>query len=109
MIEYNLANIKAGMVLAKPVVVQKQKLLGEGTVLEEKHFQIFKTWGIRTLWVEGEAGNQVQSSSSDETTTSSNTGEIEKRFIKCDMNNPVIIELKQIVQQFQKSSSPKSL
>ncbi len=49
-----LADIEPGMVLREPALNhQGQALLPKGAVIAEKHLRIFKTWGVRSIEVEG--------------------------------------------------------
>jgi hypothetical protein len=51
--------LQAGMVLAEAVRGPRgDVLLGEGVELSERHLKAFKTWGIRTVVVEGEESAQ---------------------------------------------------
>lgn len=55
MISLRLSELKAGMMLAKPVFnLQGVLLLDEGTELSEKNIWILKSWGVTQVWVEGE-------------------------------------------------------
>lgn len=51
-----LADIEAGMVLVEPAENhQGQVLLPRGAVIARKHLRVFKTWGVRSIEIEGDA------------------------------------------------------
>ncbi len=50
----SLANLEAGMILAKDSTDRTGRvLLREGMALETKHLRVFKTWGVTHVYVEG--------------------------------------------------------
>ena len=97
MIHTPVVNLKKGMTVAKPIVIQGRTLLSIGSQLTEKHMQIFKAWGVTDVWIEGEADatlDNAQDVKSEEFVIIKE--QIERRFKKCDKNSEVISELKRI-------------
>ncbi|MGD9974830.1 MAG: hypothetical protein AB7S77_17355 [Desulfatirhabdiaceae bacterium] len=55
MIRLNLDRVKPGMILAKSVKsIQDMLLLNEYATLTDKNIKILRSWGIDSVWVEGQ-------------------------------------------------------
>jgi hypothetical protein len=54
MVPIDLGDLKAGMIVARPVHnAHGALMLNEGTVLSEKNIWILKSWGVDEVWVLG--------------------------------------------------------
>ncbi len=52
----NIADFQDGLELSDPIKNKfGQVLLSAGTIIEEKHVKLLKTWGIQTISVKGDA------------------------------------------------------
>ncbi|MCB0328369.1 MAG: hypothetical protein KDD70_01865 [Bdellovibrionales bacterium] len=55
-----LKDLEIGSVLSNDVLDQSGRiLLKAGSTIEEKHFKIFKTWGIRTVEIHGQETSET--------------------------------------------------
>jgi hypothetical protein len=52
----NLSELKEGMVVARPVMVQGKVLLDQGKTLSAKILHILKAWGITEVEIKGDVG-----------------------------------------------------
>lgn len=81
--------LKPGMVLKDAVRdITGRLLLGEGVTLSEKHLNIFKTWGIAEVAIQGDSDTEEQQSDTvelDEAAFAAAKADIERLFI---FNNP---------------------
>ncbi len=56
MIKLNLRRLEPGMILAEPAYnFQGVLLLDKGAELSEKNIRIFKSWGVKTVCIEGDS------------------------------------------------------
>lgn len=62
MVEFDLSEIKKGMILAEPVRnAQGQLLVNTGARLSEKDIYKFKTWGVTKVAVRGKSSEATKS------------------------------------------------
>ncbi len=56
MIPVSVEELKTGMILAKAVYNHQESLLLEaGAKMTEKSIRMFKSWGVRSVWVKGDS------------------------------------------------------
>lgn len=92
-----LDEIDVGATIARPVIVQGRTLLTAGVVLSDKHMQIFKAWGVTSVWIDGESQNVTVGNIDDQSSEWKLALEIvEKRFSKCIACDEIVSELKRI-------------
>ena len=86
--------LKPGMVLAKPIVNHQELLLLEaGAKITEKNIRIFKSWGITTAWVKGDAAdNDPKDLRSDIASREAIELELKEKFAGV-LDNPVMLEI----------------
>ena len=93
----NINELEEGMVLAEPIMIHGNLLLGEGQQVTAKHLQIFKTWGVVEIVVEGEHGKDEEN---DITLQGVELQEVKKsidmRFSKCTIQNELMDEIKRV-------------
>jgi hypothetical protein len=52
--QIDVETVQSGMILAEPVVNRHgQVLLGAGVALTDRHITVLKTWGLRSVVIEG--------------------------------------------------------
>ena len=57
----NTSDLQAGMILARPAVNRNGTvMLGPGSALTEKHINLFKTWGVVEVDIEGIDSDQME-------------------------------------------------
>ena len=94
MIEFLLAEVKPGMILAKPVRnAQGQLLVNTGSRLSEKDIHKFKTWGVAKVMVRGKTGEGQKSEVMPEfDVQESIEAELKGKFAGV-LDDPVMIEI----------------
>ena len=94
MIYLKLDELKAGMVLAKPVNNhQESLLLDSGTKITEKNIRMFKSWGIAAVWVKGDsADNDPEEIRPDAEGREAIELELKEKFAEV-LDNPVMLEI----------------
>ncbi len=92
----NLEHLKPGMKLVGDVMESSGRvLLSAGTVINERHLKIFKTWGITEANVAGSQSDEARNEfdSDDPEDLSKAKAHASRLFRHTDQRNPVIREL----------------
>jgi len=94
MIELDLAKIKPGMILAKPVYNHQELLiLDAGAKGAEKHIRIFKSWGVATVWIKGDDATQKNKGYGSEARTRAAIEiDLKEKFSEV-LDDPVMLEI----------------
>ena len=97
-----IENIKAGMVLARPVFnFHNILLLKEQTEITAKSIQMLKSWGISSIWVVSQDREEGRrDSSQDEALLASLNKQLDDRFAGMT-DDPVMLEIRRIAGQIQ--------
>ena len=96
MVNLKLDKLKAGMILAKAVYNHQELLLLEaGAKLKEKNIRMFKSWGVSSVWVKGDA---AKSPARHQTSNANSETAIEallnQKFAQV-MDDPIMMSIKQ--------------
>ncbi|BCS54855.1 hypothetical protein [Geobacter sp. SVR] len=94
-----LESLNPGMVLSRDVCDRKGRvLLPAGAELTEKHLRIFQTWGVVEADITGDGGDDQDpapfADDIDQAALAEAGAAVERLFIHCDPELPVIKELK---------------
>ncbi|MBP7460335.1 MAG: HDOD domain-containing protein [Candidatus Delongbacteria bacterium] len=97
----SIRDLKSGMITEMPVISRQGRLLlGQGVILEEKHFRIFKIWGVTEIEVadgksslDSRNGERVEV---DPDIFRKSREHIETLFSQNDPNHPMVSELMRI-------------
>lgn len=97
----NLSDLQEGMVVASPVVVQGNVLLGEGKALTSKVIHILKAWGISGVDVVGEPQVDEESFSSELSSEERDRlrAAVDYRLKSFNPNDEVMTEVKRIMMK----------
>ena len=94
MINLNVEELRAEMILAKPVYNHQDLLLLEaGAKITEKNIRMFKSWGVTAVWIKGDSSDD-NSKDMRSDAESREVFEIELRERFADvLDNPVMLEI----------------
>ena len=94
MIYLNVAELRAEMILAKPVYSHQDLLLLEaGARITEKNIRIFKSWGVTAVWIKGDSsGDNSKDMRSDAESQEVFEMKLRERFADV-LDNPVMLEI----------------
>lgn len=94
MINLNVKELRAEMILAKPVYNHQDLLLLEaGAKITEKNIRMFKSWGVTAVWIKGDSSDD-NSKDMRSDAESREMFEIELREKFTDvLDNPVMLEI----------------
>lgn len=94
MINLNVEELRAEMILAKPVYNHQDLLLLEaGAKITEKNIRMFKSWGVTAVWIKGDSSDD-NSKGMRSDAESREVFEIELRERFADvLDNPVMLEI----------------
>ena len=94
MIYLKLDELKAGMILAKPVYNhQESLLLDSDTKITTKNIRMFKSWGIGAAWVKGDsAENDPKDIRPNSESREAIELELKEKFAEV-LDNPVMAEI----------------
>ena len=90
------------MVLFSDVLnVSGRLLVPKGTVIDEAHLKVFRTWGVTEIDVESEDGlEEVKPDNIPEEFLKQAQQELEKRLLKNDMAHPFIKEMHELAVRY---------
>ena len=94
MIYLKLDELKAGMLLAKPVFNHQELLLLEtGAKITVKNIRMFKSWGIAAIWVKSDfADDDSEDVRPDAESQGAIELELKEKFVEV-LDNPVMLEI----------------
>jgi hypothetical protein len=89
-----LADLTAGMVVAKPVQTDAGRIVvGEGVALTERHIQGLRMWNIAAVDVLDQAADAGAVVSTSPPLTSEAEAALRSRFASLDLSDPFVREL----------------
>lgn len=95
----NIGDLKEGMIVAKPVLLQQRVVLGEGAAITPRILQLLKTWGVTEVNVQGDdaAASDDGAGKLTEAELASLSAPIELRFKRCSAESEPIKEIKRLL------------
>lgn len=84
------------MTVAKPITAEGRCVINAGVALTAKHLQILKAWGIRSIYVEGDAGVTLEDRLLSDDDKSDKMIALNLRFSRCKQSDEFLAMLKRI-------------
>ena len=92
-----------GQTLVKPVTSDGKTLLAAGIILNAKHLSVLKAWGIRQVFLESDADENIENQINNALSTQINIDAVvDFYFSKCIDENDLVCELKRLAKTLRR-------